>query len=62
MDAEEITAQRTAVCSAIATKLLADPDSKVLAVIGAGVQAKSHIKAVREIYNFKEVRWKSYVC
>ena len=55
MDAEEITAKRTAVCSALATAALADPDSKILAVIGAGVQAESHIEALRHLYSFNEV-------
>ena len=57
MDAEEITAVRTAVCSAIATKLLAAPDSKVLAVLGAGVQAGSHIDALKQLYSFDKVHY-----
>jgi ornithine cyclodeaminase/alanine dehydrogenase-like protein (mu-crystallin family) len=55
MDAAEITAKRTAICSALATKALADPDSKILGLIGAGVQAGSHIWALRHLFNFSEV-------
>ena len=55
MDAEEITAKRTAICSAIATKALAHPESKILAVIGAGVQAETHIWALKHLFNFTEV-------
>ena len=55
MDAEEITAKRTAICSALASKTLANPDSKILAVIGAGVQAESHIQALSQLFNFSEV-------
>ncbi|KAL5246927.1 hypothetical protein ACHWQZ_G018961 [Mnemiopsis leidyi] len=56
MDAEEITAKRTAICSALASKALANPDSKILAVIGAGVQAESHIQALSQLFNFSEIR------
>ncbi len=45
-DASEITAIRTAATSALATRLLARPDSKVLAVIGTGEQAARHIEAI----------------
>ena len=55
MDAEEITAKRTAICSALATKALANPESNILAIIGAGVQAESHIEALSQLYNFSEV-------
>ena len=55
MDAEEITAKRTAICSALATKALADPESNILAIIGAGVQAESHIQALSQLYSFSEV-------
>lgn len=46
MNASAITAIRTAAVSAVATKLLAREDSKVLAIIGAGAQAHSHIEAI----------------
>lgn len=57
MDAEEITAKRTAVCSALATKALARADSKMLTILGAGVQARSHIWAIRQLFELSEVRW-----
>jgi len=45
MDGEHVTAARTAAGSALATRLLARPDASVLAVIGTGVQARSHVQA-----------------
>jgi len=46
-DAHSITATRTAAASAIATRLLSRPESKVLALLGSGTQAHMHLKAVR---------------
>src|SRR5438046_4307089 len=40
MDGRLITEQRTAAVSAAATKLLAPPDAKILAILGSGVQAR----------------------
>ena len=57
MDCGEITKKRTAICSAVATKVLASPSSKILAILGAGVQAESHIWALRHLYQLTEVRW-----
>ena len=56
MDGTLITEMRTAAVSAAATKALALPDPKVLAILGSGVQARSHIAALREVYAFDEVR------
>jgi thiomorpholine-carboxylate dehydrogenase len=47
---------RTAAASAVATKLLAAPESKVLGILGSGVQARSHVEALRLVRQFKEVR------
>jgi thiomorpholine-carboxylate dehydrogenase len=47
---------RTAAVSAAATKLLASPDAKVLAVLGSGVQARSHVEALRIVRPFEEIR------
>ena len=55
MDGAEITAQRTAAASALATKLLARADAEVLAIVGAGVQGRSHARYVREVRPFREV-------
>jgi ornithine cyclodeaminase/alanine dehydrogenase-like protein (mu-crystallin family) len=56
MDGRLITEQRTAAVSAAATKLLASPDAKVLAVLGSGVQARSHVEALRLVRPFEEIR------
>jgi ornithine cyclodeaminase/alanine dehydrogenase-like protein (mu-crystallin family) len=56
MDGTLITETRTAAVSAAATKLLAAPDSKILAILGSGVQALSHVEALRLVRRFEEVR------
>jgi len=56
MDGRLITEMRTAAVSAAATKLLAAPDSKILAILGSGVQARSHVEALRLVRQFEEVR------
>ncbi|MFL6499264.1 MAG: ornithine cyclodeaminase family protein [Candidatus Udaeobacter sp.] len=56
MDGRLITEMRTAAVSAGATKLLASPDAKVLAVLGSGVQARSHVEALRLVRQFEEIR------
>src|SRR5438034_6938255 len=47
MDGRLITEMRTAAVSAAATKLLAPLDAKILAILGSGVQARSHVEALR---------------
>ncbi|XP_060261784.1 ketimine reductase mu-crystallin isoform X1 [Ovis aries] len=56
MDGNVITAKRTAAVSAIATKFLKPPNSEVLCILGAGVQAYSHYEVFTEQFFFKEVR------
>ncbi len=56
MDGRLITEMRTAAVSAAATKLLAAPDSRVLALLGSGVQAHAHLEALSQICSFAEVR------
>jgi thiomorpholine-carboxylate dehydrogenase len=56
MDGRLITEMRTAAVSAAATKLLALPDAKVLAILGSGVQARSHVEALRLVRRFEEIR------
>ena len=56
MDAIYITAARTAAGSALATRLLARPDAAVLAVLGSGVQARSHARAIPRVRPVREVR------
>src|SRR5438034_7589824 len=56
MDGRLITEMRTAAVSAAATKLLAARDAKVLAILGSGVQAHSHVEALRLVRQFEEMR------
>jgi ornithine cyclodeaminase/alanine dehydrogenase-like protein (mu-crystallin family) len=56
MDGTLITEVRTAAVSAVATKYLARPDASVLAILGSGVQARSHLEALRLVRNFNDVR------
>jgi thiomorpholine-carboxylate dehydrogenase len=56
LDGRLITEMRTAAVSAAATKLLAPKDSKVLAILGSGVQARSHVEALRLVRQFEEIR------
>jgi ornithine cyclodeaminase/alanine dehydrogenase-like protein (mu-crystallin family) len=56
MDGRLITEMRTAAVSAAATKLLAPKDAKVLAILGSGVQARSHVEALRLVRHFEEIR------
>jgi ornithine cyclodeaminase len=46
LDASAITAIRTAAVSGVATRLLARPDAGVLAILGSGVQAETHLDAM----------------
>src|SRR6516225_11546827 len=55
MDGRLITEMRTAAVSAAATKLLASPNAKVLAILGSGVQARSHVEALRLVRQFEEI-------
>jgi len=56
MDGRLITQMRTAAVSAVATDLLAPREMKVLAILGSGVQARSHLEALRVVRQFSEVR------
>lgn len=56
MDGRLITEMRTAAVSAAATKLLARRDARILAILGSGVQAHSHVEALRLVRDFKEIR------
>ena len=56
MDGTYITATRTAAASALATRLLAREDASVLAVLGTGVQAQSHARALVRVRDFTDVR------
>ena len=56
MDGRLITELRTAAVSAIATDLLARKDATTLCLLGSGVQAGSHLDALRLVRRFTEVR------
>jgi ornithine cyclodeaminase len=56
VNASAITAIRTAAVSAVATRLLAREDARVLAILGAGVQARSHLRAMAAARDFERAR------
>jgi ornithine cyclodeaminase/alanine dehydrogenase-like protein (mu-crystallin family) len=56
IDGRLITEMRTAAVSAAATKVLAAPDARVLAVLGSGVQARAHVEALSRVRAFEEIR------
>jgi ornithine cyclodeaminase/alanine dehydrogenase-like protein (mu-crystallin family) len=56
LNASAITEIRTAAVSAVATRALAREDSRELAILGAGVQAQSHLEAMRVVGDFEHVR------
>jgi ornithine cyclodeaminase/alanine dehydrogenase-like protein (mu-crystallin family) len=56
MNASEITAIRTAAVSAVATRLLARDDAHELAIIGAGVQARTHLAALDAVREITQAR------
>ena len=56
LDASTITALRTAAVTAVATRLLSRPESRVLALIGAGVQAETHLESISLVRPIDEVR------
>ena len=55
LDGRYITEARTAAVSAVSTKLLAREDAKSLAILSSGVQARSHVEALRLVRNFDQI-------
>jgi ornithine cyclodeaminase/alanine dehydrogenase-like protein (mu-crystallin family) len=55
MDSIEITARRTAAATALAAQYLARPESRTLAMIGCGVQARYHLEALRDVVPIEAV-------
>jgi ornithine cyclodeaminase/alanine dehydrogenase-like protein (mu-crystallin family) len=55
VNASAITAIRTAAVSAVATRALAREDARTLAILGAGVQAKSHVEALRALHDWDRI-------
>ena len=56
VDGRYITEARTAAVSAVSVKKLARKDASVLAILGSGVQARSHLEALSHVRKFREVR------
>ena len=56
VDATSVTAIRTAAVSAVATRLLAREDACELALLGTGVQARTHLEAIRLVRPLRRVR------
>lgn len=56
LNASAITEIRTAAVSAVATRLLARPDARRVAILGAGIQARSHARAMRAVVDDAELR------
>jgi thiomorpholine-carboxylate dehydrogenase len=56
MDGRYITEMRTAAVSAVTTDALAPKDAKVLALLGAGVQAHAHLEVLPHVRRFEEIR------
>ena len=56
IDGNWVTAIRTAGLSAVAAKRLARPESSVIAFVGCGVQARSHLQAFSDLFPLEEIR------
>jgi ornithine cyclodeaminase/alanine dehydrogenase-like protein (mu-crystallin family) len=56
IDGNWVTAIRTAGLSAVAAKRLAQPESSVIAFVGCGVQAHSHLQAFSDLFDLQEIR------
>jgi alanine dehydrogenase len=56
LDGRYITEARTAAASAVSAKHLARKDARVLAVLGSGIQARSHIEALARVRPIEEIR------
>jgi alanine dehydrogenase len=56
MDGTYITTMRTACASALATRALANPETPVLGIIGAGVQARAHIRALSRVRKLSRIK------
>jgi ornithine cyclodeaminase len=56
IDASSLTAIRTAAASGLAARLLASPDVSTCGIFGTGVQARTHVDAMRAVRPIREVR------
>ena len=55
LDASAVTAVRTAAVTAVATGLLARRDARTLAILGAGVQGRTHLQALAAVRDFARI-------
>jgi ornithine cyclodeaminase len=56
LNASPVTEIRTAAVSAVATRALAAPDARRVAILGAGAQARGHVHAMRAVLDDPEIR------
>jgi ornithine cyclodeaminase/alanine dehydrogenase-like protein (mu-crystallin family) len=56
LDASAVTEIRTAAVTAVATRRLAREDSTVLTILGSGVQGRAHLRALRDVRDWEQVR------
>jgi ornithine cyclodeaminase/alanine dehydrogenase len=56
LDGNWVTAVRTAALSVVAARRMANPESRVIAFIGCGLQARSHLKAMSRAFPLAQVR------
>ena len=56
LDASAVTEIRTAAVSGVATRLLARENARELAILGSGVQARSHLEAMSKVRPFEQAR------
>jgi ornithine cyclodeaminase/alanine dehydrogenase-like protein (mu-crystallin family) len=56
LDASAVTEIRTAAVTAVAVRALAREDAAVLTILGAGVQGRSHLRALRDVRSWHEIR------
>jgi len=55
MDSRDITSLRTGAATAVATKFLARPDSRIVTICGCGIQGRMQAKAVSRIRKIKNI-------
>ena len=56
LDAASLTAIRTAAASGLATRHMARPDAHVVALLGSGIQARTHLEAMCAVRDVREIR------
>jgi ornithine cyclodeaminase/alanine dehydrogenase-like protein (mu-crystallin family) len=56
LDGTAITAVRTGAASALSVRLLAPEDASTLAILGSGVQARSHARAIARVRRLQTIR------